>query len=173
MRRTESTGRVLCALLSTAVLLTGCGGEEVDPKVAYVEQATGVCDEAQRAFEALPTPTTPEGFAPYANDLVGILETAQTELSWGICAERSALAAMVTAGEYRIDTVVAVWRDEGTPDRRAFVLPPCGHCREFMRALDPANLDARVLLSRTAGAPLRDLLPQHGWPQEPLPRSFG
>ena len=93
--------------------------------------------------------------------------------SWGICAERSALAAMVTAGEYRIDTVVAVWRDEGTPDRRAFVLPPCGHCREFMRALDPANLDARVLLSRTAGAPLRDLLPQHGWPQEPLPRSFG
>ena len=81
MRRTESTGRVLCALLSTAVLLTGCGGEEVDPKVAYVEQATGVCDEAQRAFEALPTPTTPEGFAPYANDLVGILETAQTELS--------------------------------------------------------------------------------------------
>ena len=72
---------VLCALLSTAALLTACGGDEVDPKVAYVEQATGVCDEAQRAFEALPTPTTPQGFAPYADELVGILETAQTELS--------------------------------------------------------------------------------------------
>jgi hypothetical protein len=72
---------VLCTLLSTAVLLSGCGGDEVDPKVAYVEQATGICDEAQRAFEALQTPTTPEGFAPYANELVGILETAQTELS--------------------------------------------------------------------------------------------
>ena len=72
---------VLCTLTATALLLSGCGGEEVDPKVAYVEQATGICDEAQRAFEALPTPTTPDGFAPYANELVGILETAETELS--------------------------------------------------------------------------------------------
>jgi hypothetical protein len=72
---------VLCTLLSTALLLTGCGGDEVDPKVAYVEQASGICDEAQRAFEALPQPTTPEGFAPYANELAGILDTAQTELS--------------------------------------------------------------------------------------------
>ena len=77
MRRTT----VLGTLLTTALLLAGCGGDEVDPKVAYVEQATGVCDEAQRAFEALATPTTPEGFAPYADELVGILETAQTELA--------------------------------------------------------------------------------------------
>jgi hypothetical protein len=80
MRRTSYLGPLLSPLLATALLLTACG-DDVDPKVAYVEQATGVCDEAQRAFEALATPTTPEGFAPYANDLVGILETAQTELS--------------------------------------------------------------------------------------------
>jgi len=77
MRRASFLG----TLLTSALLLAGCGGEEVDPKVAYVEQATGICDEAQRAFEELPTPTTPQGFAPYANELVGILETAQTELS--------------------------------------------------------------------------------------------
>ena len=77
MRRSPLAG----TLLLSALLLTACGGDDVDPKVAYVEQATGVCDEAQRAFEALATPTTPEGFAPYADELVGILETAQTELS--------------------------------------------------------------------------------------------
>ena len=80
MKRIPLTSTVLGTLLTSALLLTGCGGDDVDPKVAYVEQATGICDEAQRAFEALPAPTTPEGFAPYANDLVGILETAQTEL---------------------------------------------------------------------------------------------
>ena len=77
MRRSPLAG----TLLLSALLLTACGGDDVDPKVAYVEQATGVCDEAQRAFEALATPTTPEGFAPYADELVGILETAQTELA--------------------------------------------------------------------------------------------
>jgi len=30
---------------------------------------------------------------------------------------------MVTAGEYRIDAIVAVWRDDGG---RLQVLPPCG-----------------------------------------------
>src|SRR5437764_1577710 len=45
----------------------------------------------------------------------------------GFCAEHSAIAAMVTAGEYRIETIVAVWRDE---QGRLYVLPPCGRCRE-------------------------------------------
>ena len=34
--------------------------------------------------------------------------------SWGLCAERSALAAMITQGQYRARTVVAVWRDPGS-----------------------------------------------------------
>ena len=44
----------------------------------------------------------------------------------GFCAEHAAVAAMVTAGEYLIDTIVAVWRDE---EGRLFVLPPCGRYR--------------------------------------------
>ena len=79
----------------------------------------------------------------------------------GFCAEHSAIAAMVTAGEYRIAAIVAVWRNE---HGRLHVLPPCGRCREFMRQVDPANLDAQVLLGGGRSALLRDLLPEHGWP---------
>jgi len=60
---------------------------------------------------------------------------------WGLCAERSALAAMITAGQYKIAKVVAVWRDDGTG--KLHVLPPCGICREFMRAIDETNWIAR------------------------------
>lgn len=82
--------------------------------------------------------------------------------SWGLCAERSALAAMTTAGEFAFAQVVAVWRDP--KDARLYVLPPCGHCRQFMRALDDANLEAEVVLGRAESAPLRALLPRHDWP---------
>jgi cytidine deaminase len=81
----------------------------------------------------------------------------------GFCAEAGAIAAMVTAGEYRIDRIVAVWRSE---EGRLHVLPPCGRCREFIRQMHPANLDTVVLLGQRS-APLRDLLPAYEWP-EPL-----
>lgn len=79
----------------------------------------------------------------------------------GFCAEHAAIAAMVTAGEYRIRVIVAVWRDER---ERLHVLPPCGRCREFIRQVDPANLDTTVVLGRRESATLRELLPFHGWP---------
>ncbi|MGI9016095.1 MAG: cytidine deaminase family protein [Euzebya sp.] len=79
----------------------------------------------------------------------------------GFCAEHSAIAAMVTAGEYRIRTVVAVWKDG---DSEVHVLPPCGRCREFMRQIDPDNLDAEVVLGVGNSRPLRQLLPHHEWP---------
>lgn len=79
----------------------------------------------------------------------------------GFCAEHSAIAAMVTAGEYRIARIVAVWRDEGGV---LFVLPPCGRCREFIRQIDPANLDSEVILGADRSVPLRELLPEHDWP---------
>jgi cytidine deaminase len=82
----------------------------------------------------------------------------------GFCAEHSAIAAMVTAGEYRIATIVAVWRDESG---RLFVLPPCGRCRELMRQIDLANLDTEVVLGLGRRRRLRELLPEHEWP-EPL-----
>lgn len=83
--------------------------------------------------------------------------------SWGLCAERSALATMVTHGEYRIRTVVAVWRNDETG--QLHVLPPCGVCREFMRQLDDANLDAEIILDTDRTATLRDLIPHHEWPK--------
>ena len=42
----------------------------------------------------------------------------------GFCAEHSAMAAMVTAGERRISQIVAVWGVNAIT-----VLPPCGRCR--------------------------------------------
>jgi cytidine deaminase len=56
---------------------------------------------------------------------------------------------MVTAGEYRIGRVGAVWRDE---ERRLFVSPPCGRCREFIRQIDAANLDTEVILVESPAA---------------------
>jgi len=75
---------------------------------------------------------------------------------------------MVTAGEYRIAAVVAVWRDD---DGLLYVLPPCGRCREFIRQIDPANLGTPVILGPDRFVALRDLLPAHEWP-EPLPGTW-
>ena len=83
----------------------------------------------------------------------------------GFCAEHAAIAAMVTAGEYQIARIVAVWRDE---QGRLYVLPPCGRCREFIRQIDPVNLDTEVVLGLNQSALLRDLLPVWEWPT-PLP----
>jgi cytidine deaminase len=80
----------------------------------------------------------------------------------GFCAEQAAVAAMVTAGEYQAAAVVAVWRDE---NGRLYVLPPCGRCREFLRQVDPANLDTLVLLGNGRALPLGELLPEHEWPR--------
>jgi cytidine deaminase len=82
----------------------------------------------------------------------------------GFCAEHSAIAAMVTAGEYHITQIVAVWRDE---QGVLYVLPPCGRCREFIRQIDQANIDTEIILGRDRSARLRDLLPFNEWP-DPL-----
>jgi cytidine deaminase len=74
----------------------------------------------------------------------------------GICAERAAIAAMVTAGESRIEAIVAV-------DWDGVVLPPCGVCREFIWQVDAGNRAARVLLPSGRSATLADLLPHHWW----------
>jgi cytidine deaminase len=80
----------------------------------------------------------------------------------GFCAEHAAIAAMVTAGEYQIDKIVAVWRDEAGD---LYVLPPCGRCREFIRQVDESNLDTLVVLGPDSSVRLHDLLPFHRWPQ--------
>ena len=77
----------------------------------------------------------------------------------GFCAEHSAIAAMVTAGENRIAKIVAVWADgEGAVS----VLAPCGRCREFMRQIQDGALRTQVILDRDEVVTLADLLPHPG-----------
>lgn len=57
----------------------------------------------------------------------------------GMCAERNAMANMLTHGESEIDKVVAVM-----PDGR--VGSPCGACREFMMQLHKNSADIEILL---------------------------
>ncbi len=81
----------------------------------------------------------------------------------GFCAEHSAIAAMVTAGETRIAKVVAVWKD---PQGQTYVLAPCGRCREFMHQIDESNLDTEVILDTGKVLRLAELLPYHNWFQK-------
>lgn len=68
---------------------------------------------------------------------VGVcIDTAST---LGMCAERNAIANMITNGESRIDKVVAVM-----PDGR--VGSPCGACREYMMQLDKDSKDIEILV---------------------------
>jgi cytidine deaminase len=48
----------------------------------------------------------------------------------GMCAEYSAIGTMVSNGERRIRTIVAITRGGKT---KYVILPPCGKCRDFMR----------------------------------------
>jgi len=79
-----------------------------------------------------------------------------TRSSMGFCAEHNAIGTMVTNQEYRIRKIVAVWKDE---EGAVYVLHPCGRCREFMRQIDPGNMDTVVILGSDRTAKLRELLP--------------
>ena len=71
------------------------------------------------------------------NIYVGVcIDTAS---SLGMCAERNAIANMITNGESEIDKVVAVM-----PDGK--VGSPCGACREFMMQLDENSGEIEILL---------------------------
>lgn len=59
--------------------------------------------------------------------------------SLGMCAERNAMANMITNGETQIDKVLAIM-----PDGR--VGAPCGACREFMMQLDRHSGDIEILM---------------------------
>lgn len=73
--------------------------------------------------------------------------------SIGFCAEHSAIAAMVTAGETRIKEIIAVHRD-------GRVLPPCGRCREFIVQINNRNYECNVHVSGDRIVPLSALLPE-------------
>ena len=75
----------------------------------------------------------------------------------GFCAEASAIAAMVTAGETKIKKIVAVWKD----GEEIYVVTPCGRCREFISFFDKDNLNTEIILSNTESVRLSDLLPHY------------
>lgn len=80
----------------------------------------------------------------------------------GFCAEHSAIAAMVTAGEYKIKRIVAVWQDGND----SYILSPCGRCREFIRQIHKDNLETEVVLDAGKVVKLAELLPYHDWLQK-------
>ena len=89
------------------------------------------------------------------NIYVGVcIDTAST---LGMCAERNAIANMLTNGESQIDKVVAVM-----PDGK--VGPPCGACREYMMQLDKDSGDIEILLDLESRKTitLKELTP-HWW----------
>ena len=70
------------------------------------------------------------------NIYVGVcIDTAST---LGMCAERNAIANMITNGEHQIDKVDAVLWD-------GRVGSPCGACREYMMQLDKNSSDIEIL----------------------------
>ena len=79
-----------------------------------------------------------------------------------ICAERTAIATMIGANRtYLVRTIVAVWKDT---DGAVYVIPPCGHCRQFIKDMHPNNIVVtQVILSHDVIVPLSDLLPYHDW----------
>ena len=71
------------------------------------------------------------------NIYVGVcIDTACT---LGMCAERNAIANMITNGESQITKVVAVM-DDGRMGA------PCGACREYMMQLDKDSANIEILL---------------------------
>ncbi len=74
--------------------------------------------------------------------------------SLGMCAERNAIANMITNGESQIEKLVVVM-----PDGKLGL--PCGACRELMMQLDPQSGEIEILLDRETQKTvrLRQLVP--------------
>ncbi len=86
------------------------------------------------------------------NIYVGVcIDTACT---LGMCAERNAIANMITNGESKIKKLVAVMSSGALG-------MPCGACREFLMQLDRESGDIEILkdLETYETVMLRDLVP--------------
>lgn len=69
----------------------------------------------------------------------------------GFCAEHAAIAAMITAGESKINKIVAIGKNG--------IIPPCGRCREFISQINDDNLNTDVMISSDKIVKLKELLP--------------
>lgn len=77
-----------------------------------------------------------------------------TPASMGFCAEHSAIAAMITAGENRITKAISVYKDGN-------IIPPCGRCREMIWQIHNENYKCEVMIRENEIVTIQDLLPFH------------
>ena len=91
----------------------------------------------------------------HGNIFTGV--SIDTSSGMGFCAEHSAIAAMVTAGESEIRKLVAVWKE----NEDLYVLPPCGRCRQFIYKINETNLNADIILGKNNLVKLIELIPHH------------
>jgi cytidine deaminase len=108
--------------------------------------------------------TREQAYAPYSGFAVGAallaggrvftgVNVENASYPIGVCAERNAVAAMVAAGERRIDAV-AVVTDASSPT------PPCGGCRQCLWEFGPgAVVVGQTMAGERARWPLAELLP--------------
>jgi cytidine deaminase len=71
----------------------------------------------------------------------------------GFCAEVTALAQMITAGESEVEFVTTVNSD-------GEIIPPCGRCRELLYQINRNNLKTKIVFSATESVELKELLPR-------------
>lgn len=97
-------------------------------------------------------------YAPYSNHPVGALVESESATRYtganvesahykGLCAEASAIAAMVSAGERRLQRVYVIGPGE-------HLCTPCGDCRQRIREF--ATADTRILVLDGGGRLLRE-----------------
>lgn len=77
-----------------------------------------------------------------------------TACTLGMCAERNAIANMITNGESKIVKLVCVMEDGG-------VGFPCGACREYLMQLDKSSPFIEILVNKDTErvVQLRELIP--------------
>jgi len=77
-----------------------------------------------------------------------------TACTLGMCAERNAIANMITNGESKIVKLVCVMKDGG-------VGSPCGACREYLMQLDKSSPFIEILVNKDTErvVQLRELIP--------------
>lgn len=77
-----------------------------------------------------------------------------TACTLGMCAERNAIANMITNGESKIEKLVCVMKD-------GKVGSPCGACREYLMQLDKESGNIEILtdLKNNITVKLKELVP--------------
>lgn len=77
-----------------------------------------------------------------------------TACTLGMCAERNAIANMITHGESRLVKLVCV-KEDGS------VGSPCGACREYLMQLDKSSPFIEILVDEATGkaVQLKELVP--------------